>query len=130
MTRVQIIALLGSLFFLGFIVESIRKRRLREEYSLLWLLFGAIFLLFSLWRGGLETQAGWVGILYAPAALFLILIMVLFVLLFHFSIVLSRLREDVTALVQEVGLLKAKAEGEKDLKEPVPRVRDGNPGEG
>ena len=48
MTRVQIIALLGSLFFLGFIVESIRKRRLREEYSLLWLLFGAIFLLFSL----------------------------------------------------------------------------------
>ena len=56
--------------------------------------------------------------------------MVLFVLLFHFSIVLSRLREDVTALVQEVGLLKAKAEGEKDLKEPVPRVRDGNPGEG
>ena len=52
MTRVQIIALLGSLFFLGFIVESIRKRRLREEYSLLWLLFGAIFLLFSLWRGG------------------------------------------------------------------------------
>ena len=128
MTRVQIIALLGSLFFLGFIVESIRKRRLREEYSLLWLLFGAIFLLFSLWRWGLETLAGWVGILYAPAALFLILIMVLFVLLFHFSIVLSRLREDVTALVQEVGLLKA--EGEKDLKEPAPRARDGNPGEG
>ena len=128
MTRVQIIALLGSLFFLGFIVESIRKRRLREEYSLLWLLFGAIFLLVSLGRGGLETLAGWVGILYAPAALFLILIMVLFVLLFHFSIVLSRLREDVTALVQEVGLLKA--EGEKDLKEPAPRARDGNPGEG
>lgn len=110
MARVQIFALLGSLLFLGLIVESIRKRRLREEYSLLWLLFGLLFLLFSLWRDGLEILARWAGILYAPAAFFLLLIMAIFALLFHFSVVLSRLTESVTALVQEVGLLKAEAE--------------------
>lgn len=110
MTRVQIFALMGSLLFLGIIVESIRKRRLREEYSLLWIFFGLLFLLFSLWREGLETLARWAGILYAPAAFFLLLIMSIFALLFHFSVVLSRLTESVTALIQEMGLLKAEAE--------------------
>jgi len=110
MSHVQILAFLGSLFFLGFIVESIRRKRLRKEYSLLWLFFGIVFITFSLWREGLEIIAGWAGIFYAPAAFFLLLFIAVFALLFHFSVILSRLTESVTSLVQEIGLLKAEAE--------------------
>ena len=43
-------------------LELIRRRRLRERYALLWLATGVVLLVLSLWRGGLNTIAGWLGV--------------------------------------------------------------------
>jgi hypothetical protein len=78
----------------------------KNEFSLLWLFSGMVFLIFSFWRRGLEVLAIFLGIGYAPAALFLLLIMAIYIILIHYSVILSELAETSKTLVQEVGLLK------------------------
>ena len=104
--RMSYIAIIGSIFILVFIVELIRKNKLKEKYSLLWLFFGIMFLLLSLFRNVLEIISKLIGIDYAPAALFLTLIIAMFFILLHYSIVVSELSEKNTTVIQELGLLK------------------------
>lgn len=107
---IQYIAVFGSILFLVFILNLIRKRKIREEYSLLWLFFGAVFLAMSVWRQSLEIVAGLLGIAYAPAALFLIMLFAIITILIHYSIVISKFSENINMLTQEVGLLKMELE--------------------
>lgn len=106
--RIQFLAVAGSIGLLLFILELIRRKRIRENYSLLWLFIGSVFLFFSLWRRGLEVLAGMMGIAYPPTAFLLILVMALFVILIQFSIITSELTEKNKKLAQEMGLLKEK----------------------
>ncbi len=53
---------LASVLLLVVVFELIRSRRLRERYALLWLLTAVVLLVLSVWRGGLNTIAGWVGV--------------------------------------------------------------------
>ncbi len=93
-----------------FIIYLVRNRKLKEEYSLLWLFFSVIFIIFSVWRNGLEIFAHSIGIAYAPAALFLVLVMAMFFILIQYSVVISRLSNMNKTLVQEVGILKTELE--------------------
>jgi hypothetical protein len=104
--RIQYLAIAGSVILLLMILELIRRKRLKEEFSLLWLFFSLVFLFFSIFRDLLENLARFTGIAYAPAALFLILLMAVFVILIQFSVIISRLSEQNKKLIQEVGILK------------------------
>ncbi|HOV12993.1 MAG TPA: DUF2304 domain-containing protein [Spirochaetota bacterium] len=104
--RVQIIAIVGSLFFFFFILQLVRKRRIKEEYSLLWIFFSIIFILISVWKDGLEFIARFMGIAYSPMAFVLIIIMAVILILVQFSMVISKLTEKNKNLIQEVGILK------------------------
>ena len=95
----------------------ISRRKLREEFSLLWLFFGFVFLVLSIWRRSLDIIASFLGIAYAPAAIFLILIIGVIAILIHFSIAISGLTERVKTLVQEVGLLKMEKDRKNQKKE-------------
>ena len=68
--RIQVLAIIGSLALIVFILELIRRKRLKEEFSLLWLGMGVVFLVISLFRGLLDKFSILVGIGYPPAALF------------------------------------------------------------
>jgi hypothetical protein len=105
---VSILAAIASVVLLGIIFELIRSRRLRERYALLWLLTGLVLLALSLWRGGLNTIAGWVGIeTYPPAALFAVAALFILLVLLHYSTVISKLSDQSTMLAQKVALLEA-----------------------
>jgi cell division protein FtsW (lipid II flippase) len=122
--KVSIVAALASLVLLLVVLELIRSRRLRERYALLWLLTGLVLLVLSLWRGGLNTIAGWVGVeTYPPAVLFAIASLFILAVLLHYSTVISKLTDQNVILAQRVALL------ELELREPerpaVPaRTRD------
>lgn len=103
---IQYIAIAGSVLFIVLIIELIRMKRIKEEYSLLWLFFGCVFLFISIWKHSLEYIARIIGIAYAPAALFLILIIALLSILIHYSLVISRLTDSVKKLTQTMGLLE------------------------
>ncbi|MCJ7687404.1 MAG: DUF2304 domain-containing protein, partial [Desulfobacteraceae bacterium] len=59
---IQYISILGSLAFIGLIIMLIRNKRIKEEFAILWLFFGLVFLFLSIWRGSLEVIARILGI--------------------------------------------------------------------
>lgn len=115
--KIQYVAIAGSGVLFAFIVELVRRKKLKEEYSLLWLFFGLAFLIFSLWLNGMGMLAQLIGIAYAPAAFLLILVLGLFLILIQFSIIISQLSEDRKNLAQEIALLKLEIERSQQHKE-------------
>ncbi|MDO8343765.1 MAG: DUF2304 domain-containing protein [Cellvibrio sp.] len=105
--RIQVFSIIGSLMLFLFILRLVKRKKLKEEYSLLWLGFGFVFIVLSIFKPMLEVVANAVGILYAPAALLLMLVISVFFILIQFSIVISKLAEGNKNLIQEVGILKA-----------------------
>lgn len=107
--RISIAAAVASALLILVVLELIRGRRLKERYALLWLATGAVLFVLSVWRGGLNTIAGWLGVSgYPPAILFAAAILFVIVVLLHYSTVLSRLADDNVRLAQEVALLRAR----------------------
>ena len=113
---IQYISITASLLFIGLIIELIRKRKIKEEYALLWFFLGLVFLALSIWRKSLEIISYGLGIAYAPAALFLIIIAVLIAILIHFSIAISKLKENNKILIQEIGLVQLDIKNLKEKK--------------
>ncbi|MEZ4720849.1 MAG: DUF2304 domain-containing protein [Flavobacteriales bacterium] len=104
--RFQILAIIGSISFIVFIVYLVRMKKLREDYSILWLFFGFSFLGVSIWRESLEYISHAMGIAYAPAAIFILLIMCLFMITIQFSIIISKQANQIIKLAQEIALLR------------------------
>lgn len=111
--RIQIISTLGSLAFLAFILRLIKTKMLKEAYAILWLLFGTVFLICSVWKRGLDYFAAIAGIYYPPALLFLIMIIALILVLIQFSIVVSSQNDKIRQLSQEIALLAIRVEKPK-----------------
>lgn len=110
----QYIAIFVSLALFLYILYLVRKRRIKEEYSLLWLFSSIVFIFFSIFRNLLEEFAHLVGIAYAPAALFLLLLLAIFLILIEFSVIISKLSERNKNLAQEVGIIKQEIEKLKE----------------
>jgi hypothetical protein len=105
--RVQYLAVAGSLVLLALIFELTRRKRIRVQYSILWFAASLAFLTVSIWRNGLELFARLVGVAYPPAAIFLVLILGIFAILIHFSVVASRLSEQNRVLTQQLASIEA-----------------------
>ena len=106
MNVLKIIAIVVCGIGLMVIVELIRRGRLKEKYSLLWLFAGTILLIFSLSRGLLEYVSSLLGIYYPPSLLFLLAFMFLLLITLHFSVVISGLSDKNKKLAQELSLLQ------------------------
>lgn len=107
---VSIAASIASVLLLLVVLELIRGRKLKERYALMWLATGLVLLALSVWRGGLNTIAGWLGVEYAPAILFAVATLFIIVVLLDYSTVLSRLSDQNTLLAQEVAILHRRLE--------------------
>ena len=105
--KVSIAASIASLLLLLVVFELIRSRRLRERYALLWVLTGVVVLVLSVWRGGLNTIAGWLGVeTYPPAVLFAVASLFILAVLLHYSTVISKLTDQNVILAQRIALLE------------------------
>jgi len=106
MDIVKILAIAGSATLLFLVLELIRRGRLKERYSLLWLFSGIVLLVLSLSRSLLEYFSRMIGIYYPPSLLFLIAFVFLLLITLHFSAVISGLSEKNKRLTQELALLR------------------------
>jgi hypothetical protein len=110
MDILKILAIIGNSAVLVFVVELIRRGKLKERYSLLWLAAGTILLILSASRGLLGFFSQLVGIYYPPSFLFLLAFIFLLLITMHFSVVISGLSEKNKKLAQELALLKQELE--------------------
>ena len=104
--RTQIFVILLGLAMLLFVLNMVRTRRLREQYSLLWLFTAVVIVLSAMFIDVVEALSHTIGIYYPPAFLFLVALLMVFVLQFHFSTVISNLREQNKSLIQDLGIVQ------------------------
>ncbi len=110
MAKIQIIAIATSLLFLLYIIRLIIKGKLREEYSIVWIVCTVVLILFSFWRDGLEIMANLLGVYEAPNLIFTGAIFAIFIYLLHLSVVVSKLQSQNKQLAQDIAMLKEKME--------------------
>lgn len=114
MNRIQIIATVVSFLIFFSVFNLIRRRKLKTEYSLIWLSVSVAFIVFSLWKNSIDWLAGILGIDYAPSVLFLVLLAGIVLILIKFSIIISDQAERIKVLTQELGLIKLELEHKID----------------
>ena len=105
--RVQILAIAASIVLLLVVLELVRRRRLVEEYSLLWVVAALALIGVSLRRDILDSTARWLNVHYPPAVLVLLLIFIVFVASLCFSVILSRQQQQIERLIDETAILSA-----------------------
>jgi hypothetical protein len=110
MDRIQIITIILTILFLLYIARLIVRGRLREEYSIAWIICSALLLVFSFWRNGLEIMAKLLGVVEAPNLIFTGAIFAILIYLLHLSVVASRLYKQNKQMAQDIALLKEKLE--------------------
>jgi hypothetical protein len=106
MSRITILAVGVSIVLLLYILEMVRRRMLRTEYSILWLFGSIIILILSVKKDWLEWASQAVGIFYPPSFLFLVGIFFILLILIHFSIAISKLHQMNKKMAQELALMK------------------------
>jgi hypothetical protein len=105
--RIQIVALGVSVTLLVVVLELVRRRKLTEEYSFLWILSSVGLLVLAVKRDTLHVAARWLGVFYPPALLLLLLILIVFVASLCFSVIVSRQRRQIERLIEETAVLSA-----------------------
>lgn len=111
MFRIQAIAIATSILFLLYIIRLIIKGKLREEYSIVWIVCTVVLILFSFWRDGLAVVSELVGVYSPPNLVFIAAIFAIFIYLLHLSVVISKLQSQNKQLAQDIALLKEKLKG-------------------
>ena len=112
--RQKIFAFSLAIIILVTIFELVRKRKLREEYSWLWLLTGAVVLLLVIWYDLLLFMTRLIGAVAPTTTLFIFGIVFLMFISLHFAIKISSLSNQVKNLAQKLSLLEAEGEGKGD----------------
>jgi len=101
--RIALLAL--GVGLLGVTLHLIRRRRLREEYAVLWVLTTLVVLGFVLVPSVLFAVARWLQLDHSVLLLFVVFLFLMGILI-HYSVVISRHSECEKRLSQEMALLK------------------------
>lgn len=124
----RVLLVLAAAALLGITFDLIRRRRLREEYAVLWVCTGIVLLVFAVFPSVLFVLSGWLKL---DRAVLLTFVLGLFIaaIVLHYSVAISRHSEREKELAEEMALLKQEMEKLRgDVKEarrppPEPKPR-------
>jgi hypothetical protein len=120
MTDVLHIVSLGvSGLLLVLVLELVRRRKLTEEYSFIWIVGAVGLLVMSSSREVLHVSAALLGIAYPPALLLLVVIFFFFVTSLYFSVVVSQQRQQIERLTEELAILAARQREREETGPPL-----------
>ena len=106
----QAVVGLSSLGLTLVVLELIRRRTLKDELWLPWLVVTVTPLVMSFWIRPWAALAHWLGIVYEPALLFVLGILLCFALILYLTVVVSSLMRQNLRLAQDVALLRHRLE--------------------
>ncbi len=106
--RQQLLAAVCGIGLLVTIIELVRRRRLKEEYSVLWIAAGVTILVVGLNYGLLERITAFIGAGLTSSTLFFFGIFFVLALCLQFSVKISRLEMQLKNLAQELAIAHAR----------------------
>jgi hypothetical protein len=110
MRPISVFVIVVALLIAFTVVFYVRKWRLKEQYSLLWLVLAVAMVVPAAAPGFVEWTAAKLDVIYAPSILFFLALAFVAVMLFHYSLEISRLSDENHELAQELGLLRTRFE--------------------
>jgi hypothetical protein len=122
-------ALLGGLVTLVFMVELLRRRRLREKYAALWIVVAVVVALAACFPQLTNWLAELVGVTTPVNLVFFLGLLVLLVVCVQLSAEVSGLEHENQTLAEESALLRNRIERlERRLGQEVPEPPVADPG--
>lgn len=109
-TKTQLFAIGIAVALCVGILELVRRKHLMERYAILWLGSAAVLLVLSVFKRLLNHFSDAIGIAYAPAALFVVVLGAVLAMLLHFSLVVSRLVVQTKVLAQRLAAAQGRLE--------------------
>ena len=123
--RIQIIAIGLSIIFLLAVLELVRRRKLVEEYSFLWIIAAITMVAVSIWRELLHAAARELGVHDPPNVLLIALTAVVVGALLGASVILSKQRRQIDRLIEETAILGAEVRDLRSARDEP--TADGDP---
>ncbi|OPY73647.1 MAG: hypothetical protein A4E63_00948 [Syntrophorhabdus sp. PtaU1.Bin050] len=117
--KIQIITGAISILLLYFTFEMIRKEKIREEYSILWLFTGLATLLFCFFPDFFLSKflVRITGLYYLSAVVVIVFCFLLLIVL-HFSVVISQLTDKNKEIAQRFAILELEFKEWKEKNTP------------
>ena len=106
-------AIVFSIVFIIIILNLVRKEKLDEKYSILWLFFGIIVFIVSVFPELITMVSNLFNGYYPPSLLFLLGIIVLGTYIIHISVIITKQNKMIVKLNQEIAILKEKEDNKK-----------------
>jgi hypothetical protein len=103
----KIFAIMASVVLFTVIVALVKNRKMKEEYSWLWLLTGCVMIILVCWYDLLVALTHLIGAVQPTTTVFLFAILFLVCIALHFAIKISQLTDQVKNLSQRLSLLDA-----------------------
>jgi hypothetical protein len=103
-----------SALLIVLVLFSVRRARIRVEYSVAWLAGAVALLALSRSRRLLHSAADLLGVADPPIALLFIVGCVFLIIFYRFSLIISQLKDDNIALAQRVAILEYHIQSAKD----------------
>ena len=108
--RQQIFSLAVSVVVFVFVIDMVRRRRLREEYSVIWLVTSVVMFIVVFKYAWLKTITEWIGATTSTTTLFFGSLIFLMLMSMQFCIMISKLSGQMKDLSQENALLRKQIE--------------------
>lgn len=103
----QVFAVILAVLLLVFVVDLVRRRQLKEEYSWLWLLASVVVLFLVAWPAALVALSRAIGSTTEATTVSVLGLMFLTAVIIHLCTKLTRLDQQVRELAQELAILRA-----------------------
>jgi len=110
----KVFAIIASIVLLLFILELVRKRKIKEEYSWFWLLIGSAIFILVIWYDLLLFITQLIGSETPMTTLFLFGFLFLLFVNIHYSVKISTFTEQIKRMVQKIGILSKEIEDFKN----------------
>lgn len=128
-SKLQLTVIIAVVCLLGLVLELVRRRRLMERYALLWVFAAVVLLAMAIWSDLLAEFASAIGVKVPSNALFAVAFVFVLLLLIHFSLVISKLTDEVKILAQRLAQLdtESKLTSLQDGRKPPEEAGDQDP---
>ena len=113
-TAMRALLIAGSLMTALYVLQRVRKSRMRTEDSVFWLFFSLILVIMGLLPDMMTGLAGLIGVMSAANLVFLIVIFLLIIKLFLMDQRISALQRQATDTAQTLAIHKREKEEKQE----------------
>jgi hypothetical protein len=106
LSRTQVIVACAALGLALYVLDLVRRRRLSEEYSFLWVVASLTIAVLGFWTPALRFITRMLGVLFESSTVFALGLGFATLALLYLSVKMSRLAQENQVLARELALLR------------------------